>query len=55
MLHPVVVPVLRLAAHKLRARWRSWVILALLTGLAGGAVLTAAPARSAPRAPTRGC
>ena len=42
MLHPVVVPVLRLAAHKLRARWRSWVVLALLTGLAGGAVLTAA-------------
>src|SRR5215475_11233866 len=42
MLHPVAVPVLRLAAHKLRARWRSWVVLALLTGLAGGAVLTAA-------------
>ena len=34
--------VLRLAAHKLRTRWRGWVFLALLAGLAGGAVLTAA-------------
>jgi len=42
MVCPVFVPVLRLAAHKLLARWRSWAVLALLTGLAGGAVLTAA-------------
>ena len=34
--------VLRLAAHKLRTRWRGWVFLVLLVGLAGGAVLTAA-------------
>jgi FtsX-like permease family len=34
--------VLRLAAHELRARWPSWVLLALLVGLAGGVVLTAA-------------
>ncbi len=34
--------VLRLAAHKFRTRWRGWVFLALLVGLAGGAVLTAA-------------
>lgn len=34
--------VLRLAAHKLRARWAGWAFLALLVGLAGGAVLTAA-------------
>ena len=33
--------VLRLAAHNLRARWRGWAVLALLVGLAGGAVLTA--------------
>jgi hypothetical protein len=33
--------VLRLAAHNLRARWRGWTVLALLVGLAGGAVLTA--------------
>ncbi|MBV9204481.1 MAG: hypothetical protein JO037_03530 [Actinobacteria bacterium] len=32
----------RLAAHKFRAAWRGWVFLALLTGVAGGAVLTAA-------------
>lgn len=34
--------VLRLAVHKLRARWQGWVVLALLVGLGGGAVLTAA-------------
>ncbi len=34
--------VLRLAAHKLRTRWRGWAFLVLLVGLAGGAVLTAA-------------
>jgi hypothetical protein len=34
--------VLRLAAHKLRTQWQGWVFLALLVGLAGGAVLTAA-------------
>ena len=34
--------VLRLAAHKLRTRWRGWAFLLLLVGLAGGAVLTAA-------------
>jgi ABC-type antimicrobial peptide transport system permease subunit len=34
--------VLRLAAHKLRVRWRGWAFLVLLIGLAGGAVLTAA-------------
>ncbi|MBV9093255.1 MAG: hypothetical protein JO132_05190, partial [Streptosporangiaceae bacterium] len=34
--------VLRLAAHQLRARWRGWLFLALLTGAAGGAVLAAA-------------
>jgi putative ABC transport system permease protein len=33
--------VLRLAAHNLRARWRGWAVLALLVGLAGGAVLAA--------------
>lgn len=34
--------VLRLAAHKLRATWPGWVFLALLVGVAAGAVLTAA-------------
>jgi len=34
--------VLRLAAHELRARWLGWVVLALLVGMAGGVVLTAA-------------
>ena len=34
--------VLRLVVHKLRARWQGWVVLALLVGLGGGAVLTAA-------------
>jgi len=33
--------VLRLAAHNLRTRWRDWAVLALLIGVAGGAVLTA--------------
>src|SRR5215469_363939 len=33
--------VLHLAAHGLRAHWRSWVVLALLVALAGGAVLAA--------------
>jgi len=35
-------PAIRLAAHKLRAGWRGWAALALLTAVAGGAVLTAA-------------
>jgi ABC-type lipoprotein release transport system permease subunit len=35
-------PAIRLAAHKLRAGWRGWAALALLTAIAGGAVLTAA-------------
>jgi putative ABC transport system permease protein len=35
-------PTIRLAAHKLRAGWRGWAALALLTAIAGGAVLTAA-------------
>ena len=30
-----------IAAHRLRAGWRGWAALALLTGLAGGAVLAA--------------
>jgi hypothetical protein len=34
--------VLRLVAHELLARWRGWVLLGLLVGVAGGAVLTAA-------------
>jgi hypothetical protein len=34
--------VLRLAAHEFHARWKGWAVLVLLTGLAGGAVLTAA-------------
>ncbi|HEX3713940.1 MAG TPA: ABC transporter permease [Trebonia sp.] len=34
-------PALALAAHKLRAGWRAWAALALLTALAGGVVLTA--------------
>jgi FtsX-like permease family len=34
--------VLRLAAHEIRARWLGWVVLALLVGLAGGVVFTAA-------------
>ncbi len=33
---------LRLAAHQLRARWLGWAALAVLVGLAGGVVLTAA-------------
>jgi hypothetical protein len=32
----------RVAVHRLRAGWRGWLVLALLAGLAGGAVLTAA-------------
>jgi ABC-type antimicrobial peptide transport system permease subunit len=35
------VPVLVLAAHKLRVGWRGWLALAVLTALAGGVVLTA--------------
>jgi FtsX-like permease family len=35
-------PVLRLAGHELRTRWLGWVVLALLVGLAGGVVFTAA-------------
>ena len=34
--------VLRLVAHEFSARWRGWVLLGLLVGVAGGAVLTAA-------------
>jgi len=34
--------VLRVAAHKLRARWASWAVLVLLVAVAGGAVLAAA-------------
>ena len=34
--------VLHLAAHELRARWPGWVVLAMLVGLAAGAVFTAA-------------
>ena len=34
--------VLRLVAYELLARWRGWVLLGLLVGVAGGAVLTAA-------------
>jgi len=37
-----VSPAIRLAAHKLRARWRGWAALAVLIAIAGGAVLTAA-------------
>jgi hypothetical protein len=33
--------VLRLVAHEFSARWRGWVLLGLLVGVAGGAVLTA--------------
>ncbi len=32
----------RLAAHRLRARWRAWLVLALLVGVAGGATMAAA-------------
>lgn len=35
-------PAIRLAAHKLRAGWRGWAALVLLTAIAGGAVLAAA-------------
>ena len=35
------VPVLALAAHKLRAGWRGWATLAVLVALASGAVLAA--------------
>ena len=34
--------VLRVAAHVLRTRWRSWALLALLVAVGGGAVLAAA-------------
>jgi ABC-type lipoprotein release transport system permease subunit len=34
--------VLRLAGHEFRARWLGWAVLALIVGLAGGVVLTAA-------------
>ncbi len=37
-----MVAVLRLAALKLRADWRGWAALALITAIAGGAVLAAA-------------
>ncbi len=33
--------VLHLAAHELRARWRSWAVLVALVAVAGGAVLAA--------------
>lgn len=32
----------RLVAHQLAAGWRGWVVLAVLIGLAGGVVMTAA-------------
>jgi hypothetical protein len=35
------LPVLALAAHKLRGGWRGWAVLAVLVAVAGGAVLTA--------------
>lgn len=35
------LPVLALAARKLRAGWRGWVVFAVLVAVAGGAVLTA--------------
>jgi putative ABC transport system permease protein len=35
------LPVLALAAHKLRGGWRGWTVLAVLVAVAGGAVLTA--------------
>ena len=34
-------PAIRLAVHKLRAGWRGWAALAVLTAVAGGAVLAA--------------
>ena len=37
-----MLAVLRLVAHKLRAYWRGWAALALITALAGGAVLATA-------------
>jgi ABC-type antimicrobial peptide transport system permease subunit len=37
-----MLAIIRLTAHKLRSRWRGWAALAVLTGLAGGVVLTAA-------------
>jgi hypothetical protein len=40
-----------IAAHRLRAGWRGWAALVLLTGLAGGAVLAAVA--GAPRTLTR--
>jgi hypothetical protein len=36
-----LVPVITIAAHKLRASWRGWAALAVLIALAGGVVLTA--------------
>jgi hypothetical protein len=36
-----MLALVRLTGHKLRAWWRGWTVLALLTGLAGGVVLTA--------------
>ena len=36
-----MLAVARLAAHKLRARWRGWAALAAITAIAGGAVLAA--------------
>jgi len=42
MLGPSRRAVLAVVTHKLRAGWRDWVALALLIGLAGGVVLTAA-------------
>src|ERR1700742_2142050 len=35
------VPVITIAARKLRASWRGWTALAVLIALAGGVVLTA--------------
>src|SRR5258708_30272178 len=37
-----VTPLLWVLAREVRSRWRSWVLLAALVGLAGAVVLTAA-------------
>ena len=37
-----MLAIIRLTVHKVHARWRGWAVLAVLTGLAGGVVLTAA-------------
>jgi hypothetical protein len=37
-----MLAIFRLTVHKLRTRWRGWAVLAVLAGLAGGVVMTAA-------------